>query len=63
MIFVFNRIENIVGKGENDVNSIFSFYLNVFKKGFLLKVAKSRDCVVKSLKKKLGLLTSGLTGG
>ena len=33
MIFVFNRVENIVGKGENaSLNSIFSFSHNVFQR-------------------------------
>ena len=31
MIYVLDRIENIVGKGENAVTSIFSFSNNVFK--------------------------------
>ena len=54
MIYVFDRVENIVGEGENAGYQHFllfprcfkSFSLNVLK-GFLLRVAKSRDCVVK----------------
>ena len=42
MIFVFDMVENIVEKGENPVTSIFSFYFNVFKKGFYLGLLKVR---------------------
>ena len=31
MIFVFDRIKNIVGKAENAVNQLFTFSCNVFK--------------------------------
>ena len=31
LIFVFDSVENIVGKGENAGYSIFSFSYNVFK--------------------------------
>ena len=44
MIFVFDRVENIVGKGENAVSPLPA----IFSKGFLLRVVKSQDCVVKS---------------
>ena len=49
MVFVLDRVESIVGKGEKlmVVDSIFSFP-TVFSKGVLLRVIKSRDCVVKS---------------
>ena len=54
MIYVFDRVENIVGKGENDggnkkekmlISSISSFSHNVFKSS-LVRVVKSCDCVV-----------------
>ena len=35
MISVFDKIETIVGEGENSVTSIFSFSHNVFLKGFI----------------------------
>ena len=41
MIFVFDRIENIVGIGENAGYQMFS-------KAVLSRVIKSLDCVVKS---------------
>ena len=41
MIFVFDRIENIVGKGENAGHQCFL-------KGVLLWVIKSWDCVAMS---------------
>ena len=40
--FLLARLENIVGKGEN------AGYLTVFSEGFITRVVKSRDCVVKS---------------
>ena len=48
MIFVFDRIENIVGKGENAGFLAFSPFPTMFSKGFLFKVVKNWDCVVKS---------------
>ena len=48
MISVCDRVENIVGKGENAVTSIFSFSHNVFKKLLSWGVVKRRDCVVES---------------
>ena len=39
-INIFDRVENIVGKGENAFPTMFS-------KGFFLGVVKSRDCVVR----------------
>ena len=35
MIFAFDRIENILGKGENAGSQHFSFSLNVFKGSLL----------------------------
>ena len=43
IISVFDRVENIVEKGEN----AFSPFPTKFSKGFFLRVVKS-DCVVKS---------------
>ena len=39
MIFVLDRVENIVGKGENPFSTMFSI-------GFYLSVAKSADCSI-----------------
>ena len=47
-IFVFDRVENIVGKGENAGYKHFLLFPTLFSIGFVLKVVKSRDCVVKS---------------
>ena len=48
VIFVFDRVENIVAKGENAGNQHFFPFPTMFSKGFFPKVVKSRDCVVKS---------------
>ena len=48
MIFVFDRVENIVGKGENAGYQHFLLFPTMFSKGFFLGVVKSRDCEVKS---------------
>ena len=61
MISVFDRVENIVGKGENagtllktNVNFLGYIYLafppfpTIFSKGCLLGVIKCQDCVVNS---------------
>ena len=45
---VFDRIENIVGKGENAGLPAFSPFPTMFSKVFFLRVIKSRDCVLKS---------------
>ena len=50
LIFVFGRVENIVGKGENAVYQHFLLFPQCFQKDFLFKVIKSQDCVVKSEK-------------
>ena len=44
--FVLGRVENIVGKAENLVSSIFFLFCNVLKDLFFT-VMKSQDCVVK----------------
>ena len=46
--FVFERVENIVGKGENAGNPAFSSFPTMFSKSFLYRVLKSRYYVVKS---------------
>ena len=48
MIFVFDRVENIVGKGENAGYQHFLLFPTMFLKGLFYKVVKSQDCVVKS---------------
>ena len=54
MICVSNRVENIVGKGENAglpaffPLPAFSSFLTMFSIGFFVKVVKSQDCEVKS---------------
>ena len=50
MISVFDRIENIVGKGENADYQHFLLFPQCFQKASFLGVVKSRDCVVKSFK-------------
>ena len=47
-IFLFDRVENTVGKGENAGYQHFLLFQHVFSKAFLFRVVKSRDCVVKS---------------
>ena len=46
MISVFNRVENISGKGEIAGNQHFLLSHNVFILGLILKVIKSQDYVV-----------------
>ena len=48
MIFVFDRLENIVEKGENAGYQHFLPFPQGFQKPSPFKVIKSRDCVVKS---------------
>ena len=43
--FVLGGVENIVGKGEN---ADYQHFPKMFSKGFLYRVVKSWDCVVKS---------------
>ena len=47
--FVLERVDNVVGKGENAGYQHFLLFLQFFQiKGLFFKVVKSRDCVVKS---------------
>ena len=48
MIFVFDRDENIVGKGENAGYQHFLLFPQCFHRAFLPRVVRSRDCLVKS---------------
>ena len=48
LISLFNRVENIVGKGENAGYQHFLLFPQCFLRGLFLRVVKSRDCVVKS---------------
>ena len=48
MISHFDGVENIVVKGENAGYQHFSPFPTLFSKAFILRVVKSRDCVVKS---------------
>ena len=48
LILVLGRVENIMGKGENTGYQHFLLFPQCFSKGFLYRVVKSRDCVVKS---------------
>ena len=48
MIFGFDRVKNIVGKGENAGYQHFLLFPQCFSKDFLLRVVKSQNCVVKS---------------
>ena len=45
---VMERIENIVGKGENAGYQHFLFFPQCFLKKSFFRVIKCRDCVVKS---------------
>ena len=44
--FILGRVQNIVGKGENDGYQHFQLFPTMFSKGFFFKVVKSWDCVV-----------------
>ena len=44
VIFVFDRLENILGKGKKCWLLAFSPFLSMFSKGFLVRVLKSPDC-------------------
>ena len=48
MIYVFDRVVNIVRRGENAGYQHFLLFPQCFQKAFLLRVVKSLDCVVKS---------------
>ena len=47
MIFAFDKVENIVEKGENAGYQHFLLFPQCFQKSFFLKVVKSRDCAEK----------------
>ena len=47
LIPFFDRIENILGKGEKADYQHFLLFPQWFLKGFFLGVVKSQDCVVK----------------
>ena len=46
--FIFGRILDIVGKGENAGYQHFLVFRECFQKVSFVKVIKSRDCVVQS---------------
>ena len=47
IVFVFDSVENIVGKGENaGYHHFLLFPQNFQKASLILRVVKSRDCVV-----------------
>ena len=48
MISVFDRVENIVGKGENAGYQHFLLFATMFSKTLPFKVIKTWDCVVKN---------------
>ena len=48
MIYVLDRVENIVGKRKKCWLPKFSYFPTMFSKAFLSKVVKSWDCVGKS---------------
>ena len=48
MIFVFDSVENIVGKRKKCWLPAFSSFPTMFSKAFFLRVVKSRDCAVRS---------------
>ena len=45
--FLFGRVENIVGKGENAGDQHFLLFPTLFSKAFFSRGIKSWDCVVK----------------
>ena len=46
--FLFNQVENIVGKGENAGYQHFLLFPQCFQKPNFPRIVNSRDCVVKS---------------
>ena len=54
MEFVFYRLGNILGIGENAGYQYFLLFPKCFQKTFFFKVVKTEDCVVKSQMKLLG---------
>ena len=47
MIYVLDRVKNIVEKGENAGFQHFAAFPTMFSKALFLRVVKSLDCVVK----------------
>ena len=48
MEYVFDEIENTVGKGENAGYQHFFLFPIMFSKHFILRVVKTCDCVIKN---------------
>ena len=48
LISLFDRVENIVEKGENAGYQHFLFFQQMFSRATFFRVVQSRDCVVKS---------------
>ena len=48
MIYVFDRVENIVEKGKKCWLPAFSPFPTMFSIALFIRVSQSRDCVVKS---------------
>ena len=46
MIYVFDRVENNVGRGENAGKQHFLLFPQCSQKCVFLRVVKSQDCVV-----------------
>ena len=46
--FLFDRVENFVGKGENAGDQDFLLFRQCFTEAFFPRVVKSQDCMVKS---------------
>ena len=46
-LFVSDRVENIVGQGENAGFPAFSAFLTMFSKGFFIRVVKIWKCLGK----------------
>ena len=45
-VFIFDEIENIVGKGENAGYQHFLLFPTMFSKAFFLRILYTRDCVL-----------------
>ena len=45
--FVFKRVENIMGQGENADCKHFLFFPQFYQRPFFFRVVKSQDCEVK----------------
>ena len=48
LISVYDRVENIVGNGENAGYQLFLFFPQCFQKASFFRVVKSGDCLVKN---------------